>query len=232
MKPQAELNSYLVLSPTEAKALRFVGARKLGATVSDISRDVKLARTSIYNAVRSLEAKQLLKREGFRYHVLNSLTTYQEQCTQGVPKRIDDVLSEILKLKKGEVVYSIESDDEISALLECDAGLPDWQKAVADKGIVLKGIGSTEALSLFQARIGDAARHEIEKRSGAARFTDDMLEGSGVLLTFEKTLVVFSRHRDYFYRIDDSDVAQFIQSIVELLYSLLEYHPIVKSSTL
>lgn len=136
-------------------------------------------------------------------------------------------MEELLTLKKGEIIYSIESDEEIRELLGNREELMRWQKTIAKKKIVLKGIGTNNALRTLRAMASTELMKHISKRSGAARFTDENIKGICVLVSFRDSVVFFSRKRSFFYRIDDSEVSKFVQSVIDLLYGYLEYRQIV-----
>lgn len=129
-------------------------------------------------------------------------------------------------MQKGEIIYSIESDEEIEYFLEIEKGLPEWQKTIADRGIVLKGIGSSKALSLFRNILNKNLGSQIKRRSGSARFMAETLSGPCILVSFHDSVVFFSRKNKYFYRIDDANIARFIQAIIEALYLSLQYKPL------
>lgn len=229
MKIPKPRQSYVVLTPTEERIVRFLTEQQKEASITDLSRGVSLARTSIYNATRSLIKKQLLKKDGFTYRLRVTLEPSENQKSE-VSEQIQAALEEILHLSRGEIVYSIESDEEISELLTSESGLPNWQKQIADRKIVLKGVGSTQALSMLRSGFDDKLKENIRRRSGSARFLRDELKGPGVLLTFKHSVIFFSRKRKYFYRIDDAFVARFIQNIIDILYLSLEHQPVVERS--
>lgn len=218
---------YIVLTPTEEKVLRYVVAQEQGVSISQISRGVDLARTSIYSAVALLEKKKVIVKKGFTYLPLQRNLRPRKESGATAKKQIEDLLQETLTLKRGEVLFSIESDEEIKELLDSEGGLPAWQKAAADKGIVLKSIGSIQALAYFRTAIDEKLGAEIKRRSGAARFMTDVIPGSCTLVSFRDSVVFFSRKNDLFYRIDNADVAHFTQSIIEFLYMRLQYHKLI-----
>lgn len=225
MKKHKKHNAgYLVLTPTEEKVVRFLKMQKKKASISKISKGVKLARTSIYNASDSLVKKKIIVKERFEYSLSSSNIAKSQEYD--VKRKIENLLREMLLLKKGEIIYSIESDEEIEYLLKIEAGLPNWQKIVADKGIVLKGIGSSKALSLFRNFQEKESSKEIKRRSGSARFMIEALNGPCTLVSFKNSVIFFSRKNEYFYRIDDSSITHFMQTIIETLYLNLQYKPL------
>lgn len=219
--------TYLILTPTEERVVRFLASQKHGASVSGISQALNLARTSIYRAVDSLAQKKTITREGFIYALINKRWRLYNPEDAEAKRQINKLLQEILCLRRGEILYSIESEEEIKELFEKKAGLLAWQRAVAEKGIVLKGIGTKRALSVIQSLSNQAIKETLKKRSGSARFTETHFAGSCTLVSFRNSVIFFSRTKNFFYRIDDAHVAKFTQSIVDLLYNFLEYHPII-----
>ena len=151
----------VITTPTEEKVVSFLKFKKKKASISEISEGLKLARTSIYNAIFSLMRKNVIQKEKFEYTLIsNSLV---KSDTYDAKKKIEDLLVEMLGLRKGDIIYSIESDEEIEYLLKNEKGLPKWQKAIADRGIVLKGIGSAKALALFRNIQTDELAREIKR---------------------------------------------------------------------
>lgn len=220
--------NYFVLNPTEDKIVKTLSSRLAGLSISELSHAIGLARTSIYNATHILMQKNLVKKNGFKYtpaHPLLQIKSPQEKTPR---EQIEALMQELLKLKRGEIIYSIESDEEIKELFRSKKELLDWQKAVAKKGIVLKGVGSTNALDFFRTMLDPVLQREIKKRSGAARFTHSNIKGSCALVSFRDSVIFFSRAKNFFFRIDNPNVAKFTQGIMDSLYNLLEYRPIVK----
>lgn len=223
-------HEYLVLTPTEEKIVQFLKARKNGSIISQISREINLARTSIYNSINSLIEKNLVNKSGFRYSLLiTELKFIGKNCNE--KDKINALLKELLELNSGEIIYSIESDEEIRYLLNKHAGLVEWQKAVVKKGIVLKGIGSMEALRFFKNNKNKELDSEIRHRSGAARFIEGYIPSSCVVISFRSSVIFFSREKSYFYRINNKYIAKFIQNIIETLYLKLKYKSLVENET-
>ena len=220
---------YLAVTPTEEKVLRYLLSAEKQASISEIARAVNLTRTSIYNAITSLKAKGLIAQQGFLYSIVSSqLQKYSKKST-APREQIKALLSEVLTLQRGEVVYSVESDEEIQWLLKNEQGLPEWQKAIAKKGVVLKSIGSTGMLKVFQSIISKELGAHIKQRSGAARFTGEPLLGTCTLVAFRDSVIFFSRKKAFFFRIDNPDAAILIKSSLELLYAQLRYYPLIVS---
>lgn len=217
---------YIVLTPAEERVVRCLALQKNGLSVSSVSRKLHLARTSIYNAVRSLAKKRLIAKNEFLYTLVSGTPILHERTRENPKKRTKELLAEILELQTGEVLYSVESDEEIKELFRSEKELLNWQKIIAAKGIVLKGIGSSDTLK-FVRSLDDEMKREMKKRSGAARFTEDSIKGACVLVSFRNSVVFFSRVKNYFYRIDDAFVASFVQGLIDSFYETLRYQPIV-----
>ncbi len=220
------MKDYFVLTPTEDLVVKTLGMHADGLSVSTISEKVRLARTSIYSALSSLSRKQLVSRKGFVYSLASQLREKTLETTSA-SEQIRAFMDELLELKKGEVIYSIESDEEIKELFKTPKELMHWQKTIAKKKIVLKGIGTKNAVRILQTMASTELLKQLGKRSGAARVTSDAIRATCTLVSFRDSVVFFSRKRDFFYRIDDTEVAKFVQSIIDLLYNHLEYQRIV-----
>lgn len=228
MKSQIRSSKYLVLSPTEAKVVHFLTYQRDGVSISHIAQGVKLARTSIYAAIHSLAQQRIVARDKFNYTLIDKrLHRHKVKDAADPATQIKALLEEILLLKRGEIIYSIKSDEEIEYLLRKESGLPKWQREVADKGIVLKGIGSTSALRLFRSIADEPLKKELRRRSGSARFATEMIGGACMLASFRDSIVFFSRKKNFFYRIDNEEVARFTQKVIDLLYQTLRHHPIL-----
>lgn len=217
---------YFVLTPTEDIVVRILDNHKDGLSISAISTKVRLARTSIYNAIRSLSQKHLVTKDGFTYSLHEQLHK-KSLRTISAPDQIHALMEELLRLKKGEIIHSIESDEEIRELFKSPREMLLWQKKIAKRKIVLKGIGTKSALRILKKLASDEFMKHIARRSGAARFTDEHIKASCTLVSFRDSVVFFSRRRKLFYRIDNSEISKFVQSIIDLLYNTLEYQKIV-----
>ena len=217
---------YLVLTPTEGLVVRAL--RKDGDTlsISAISKSIKLARTSIYNATHLLIQKHLVRKNGFKYSLREHLgeKTFKDPFPSD---KIRLLMKELLLLKKDEIIYSVESDEEIRALFNNSKELLAWQKTVVKRGIVLKGIGTKNALKIFQSMASEELMKRVGERSGAARFTSEHIPAACTLVSFRSSVVFFSRKQNFFYRIDNPEVSKFVQSVIDLLYNHLEYRQIV-----
>jgi len=216
---------YLVLSPTEEAVVRALTKRP-ALSISRLGNEIGLARTSIYAAVRSLTKKHIVIRDEFLYSLQTSL---REKAVPTVPTaqdQIDALMKEMLGLDSGEIIRSIESDEEIRELFKDSDAFLHWQKIVTKRKIVLKGIGTKNALRMIQTLAPAEAIRHIRKRSGAARVTTENISGACVLISFRQSTIFFSRKRQIFYRINDAGTAHFTQSIIDMLYSHLEYQKI------
>lgn len=227
MPPKTISSEYLVLSPTEERVVHCLQTLPIGASVSAIGTEIDLARTSIYAALRTLMHKKLVSRTGFCYRLVDR-NLVQHASEQVKPtEQIRAIMGEILHLKRGAIVYSIESDEEIAVLFASRTELLDWQKKVARRGVVFKGIGSKQALATMRTLMDANLAHAIRSRSGSARITGESLKGPCTLISFDSSVIFFSRTNELFYRINDATVARFTQGVMEVLYELLEYHPII-----
>lgn len=226
-KNSTQSHNYLVLTSTEDRVLRFLTSQQHGASISNISQAISLARTSIYNSVRSLIKKNLVIKEGYAYMTTSDKWQPYVDNIKTPKEHIKALTREMLGLKQGEIIYSIESDEEIRELFKSRKELLFWQNAVAEKGIVLKGVGTKKALSFFQSMLDSSLHKAIMKRSGSPRLTGDTIQGPCVLVSFQTSVIFFSRSKNFFYRIDNAYVAHFSQSVIDLLYNALEHQPIV-----
>lgn len=222
-----QAHNYLVLTPTEERLLRFLTSQKQGASITQTAKAIGLARTSIYNAARSLVARKFVVKDGFAYVLTSAKWKPYVENAKDPKEQIKAFMHEMLLLKRGEILYSIESDEEIQELVRSKKEFLNWQKAATEKGVVLKGIGTKNALSFFQSMLDDNLTQVIKRRSGSPRLTGGTIQGPCVFVSFRNSIVFFSRRKNFFYRIDDAHVARFSQSIIDLLYNALEYQPIV-----
>ncbi|MEI8339523.1 MAG: hypothetical protein WCF94_02565 [bacterium] len=222
------LTQYIVLTPTEEKIFNCLILKKSGVTISKISREIGLARTSIYLGVSSLVKKKIISKvDKFKYGISDlSLSRYQSTVVDPQDK-INSLLDELTKLGKGDVVYSIESDEEIKELFYNKKGLIEWQKKIAKNGVVLKGVGSNFALNIARSKFDDSLKQEIKNRGGSSRFVEGKLPGSGVLISFKSSVIIFSRVEKTFYRIDNRNLALFFQNVIGIFYESCKYHQLI-----
>lgn len=221
--------SYLILTPTEGRIVELLSQELGGLSVSVLAERLKLARTSVYSALDKLIIKRLVTRKWFVYTLTDSGLQSRPMRSNNPQMSIEMFTKELLGSKKGEVIYSVESEEELKELFKSRKEFLDWQRAAIKKGIVLKGIGTARALDTFRALLDEQIKGIIKKRSGAARFTEQNLRGACSLIVFRDSVVFMSRSKNLFYRIVDHEVAIFTQDILELLYGFLEYKPLVKN---
>lgn len=227
-RESVKFNDYLILTPTEGRILKHLVSEKSGASISEISDALSVSRTSIYNAVSSLMKKDIVSKNGFCYFLVNTKWR-THNLKESIPKeQIKTLMTEMLELKKGEIIYSIESDEEIKELFKSSKKeLLVWQKTVAQKEIVLKGIGTKKALTILRPMLDVNLSDVVKKRSGSARFMNEAIKGHCTLVSFRSSVIFFSRTKKFFYRIDDQNISVFIQGIIDSLYDFLQYYPIV-----
>lgn len=220
-----EITPYLVFSKTQAKIVSYLNEKDGGSSISEISKNIKLARTSIYSSIEELVKNSVLVKEKYIYSLVGH---FKLDKKLDFDVQIRSLMKEILSLKKGEIVYSIESKEEIRELFQDKKWLQKWQETVAQKEIVLKGIGDISSLEEFLTNLDESIKTKIEKRSGSARFSKENIKGPCVLVSYLETTVFYSRKKKFFYRIDNKYIAIFIQSILESYYNQSEYIKIIK----
>lgn len=221
-----KLDSFLVLKPTEERVFSLL-QKHSSLSISEISKRLSLSRTSIYNSLESLQDKNIIFKNCFLYSLQDSKLAEYHFNDVDVFKKISNLLNELTELKMGEIVYSIETDAEIKALFGNKNELMKWQKSIADKGVVLKGIASTDALIFLKNKTNPIEQTIFKERSGSARFSSESLPGNCTLVVFRNTTVFMSRSEKYFYRINNAFVSEFIRQIFDKIYLGLEYKKLV-----
>lgn len=229
IKKQPNNKDYIVLAPTEEKIITLLSYKEEGLSISELSKNTKLARTSIYNSINSLIKKKLVIKKEFIYKLIDLNLTKIKSEKADPQKQIMNLMAEILKLNHGDTVHSIESEEEIKKIFESKKEFLEWQKIAVKKEIIFKGIGTKQSLKIFQSMIEGNLKEEIKKRSGSARFTNNEIKGPCTLISFKNTVVFFSRTKNFYHRVDDHTVAKFTQSIIDILYGDLEYQPLVQN---
>jgi len=169
----------------------------------------------------------MVRRTGFKYMVLDNEIVKHNSEKPNTDLLILNCLDEITGLKKGEIVYSIESDNEINELFKNKKEFVNWQKKIIKNEIILKGIGSKMALKKFRQNLSPEIINDISLRSGSARFTNSQLDGYCNIIVFRDSVVFMSRIKKYFFRIDDRNVSFFMKSLIGVFDDLLDYRPIV-----
>ncbi len=218
--------TYIVFSKTQEKIVNFLYLKKDGASISEIAKGIKLARTSVYNSLEDLIKRKLISSSGFNYMLTNNLIS-KKVFDLNFDHQINLLMKEMLSLKKGEIIYSIESQEEIEELFTDKKWLKEWQRSIVEKGIVLKGISDKKALQVFRDKLDENLKHDLRKRGGSARFTDENIKGPCALVSFRDSVIYYSRNKEIFYRIDNKYVASFTQSILDSYYNNLNYEKIV-----
>lgn len=219
---QSPLKQYIPLGDTEAAVVNIL-LKVNGASISCLSEKIGLARTSIYNAVRKLTNKGMVAKKDFLYFLSDRNIEKHTTQKQTPLSDIDNLMKEISNLRGGEIVYSVESDEEIRELFTHKNDLLQWQKKVARNRIVLKGIGSMVGLQYFQSMIDREMVKEIKQRSGSGRFSETPISGYCTIISFRQSVIFLSRKKQYYYRVDNEHVAAVVQKIIDLLYGYLEF---------
>jgi predicted transcriptional regulator len=227
VKKTNHIKEFLILDKTEGFIVDTLSQKGEGLSVTKISESIKLARTSIYNSLEKLIGNKIIEKRGFLYSLIDDKMKKYEPALTDPIKAIADCMNEITLLKKGDVIYSIESDNEISELFKNRKDFLNWQRKVVKRGIIFKGVGSNQALDSFRLKLDDGLVKIINERSGSSRFTDSPLHGHCTIVVFENSVVFFSRVKKYFYRIDDEYVSGFIKTIVGVFDDVLKFERIV-----
>lgn len=220
-----DIKRYILLTHTEDSIIEALSKNEF-SSVSQLSKSIKIARTSIYNSLNTLVNKKMVAKNNFKYSLIDKeLSKYESPILDPITQ-IKDLMYKILKLKCGDIVYSIESDNEISSLFSDKGSFLNWQKEVTKNGIVLKGIGSENALKYFKSQLSEEMAETLNQRSGTARFINTAIPGYCTIITFQNQIYFISRSKKYFYSIENEYVAEFMRGIIELIYSFSDYKSI------
>ncbi len=217
-----ETKDFLVLKPTEEKVFNLLQKNKQ-LSVSEISRILNIARTSIYNSLDTLMKKNIIIKDEFFYSLCSNSYSKHDFKQDNPLVAINKFFEELLNLKKGEIIYSIETDEEIKSIFNNRNTFLNWQKKISEKSIILKGVGSLRALHHFRQTLSNKENEVIKTRSGSARFFNQPLLGSCTIVTFKDSVVFLSRSKRFFYRIDNQYIAFFLKDIIGRIYTGLEY---------
>ncbi len=218
---------FLVLKPTEEKI--FYLLQKNGClSVSEISNMLNIARTSIYNSLGTLIEKKIIIKNNFQYSLYNKSYSKHEFKQNNPLIAINDFFNELLNLKKSDIIYSVETDEEIKYLFNSKNNFLNWQKKITEKAIVLKGIGSLSALQYFKQALSNDENDVVRTRSGSARFFNEPLLGNCTLVIVKNSVVFLSRTKKFFFRIDNQYIANFLKEIVDKIYTDLEYKKVYR----
>ena len=218
---------FLVLKPTEERIFGLLQKSKQ-LSVSEISKKLNIARTSIYNSLGSLIKKNIIIKDNFLYSLRDNSYSKHEFIQNNPLIAIDSFFDELLSLKKGDIIYSIETDEEIKFLFNNRNSFLNWQKKISAKEVILKGIGSLSALQYFKQALSNDENSVIKTRSGSARFIDEPLSGSCTLVIIKDSVVFLSRSKRFFNRIDNHYIAGFLKDVVDRIYTELDYRTIHK----
>ncbi len=212
MKPIYEIHK------TERAIVMSLG-RNVQMTVSDLSKKIKIARTSVYSGLKKLMSKDLVIKKGSVYFLnKNAFPMQNEQVVVSTSMQIENLMKELLHLKAREVIYSIESDDDLALLIQDRRWFTKWQKEIARRGIVLKGIGSDVGLRLFKNLLNSNEKTILQKRSGSARFVPFEITNKPNFIVFRDSVVFFSRRLNIFERIDNQNIADLCKTILDFVF--------------
>lgn len=140
---------------------------------------------------------------------------------------IAKLLKKLTELKKNEIIYSIESDKEIENLFTSKKDLITWQKAIVKKGIILKGIGSIQALNFFKKNIDQDLKTILSQRAGSSRFVETKIYGYCTMIIYRNNTVFFSRNKKFFHEINNEFISSLLRNLLDDYFNRSKFIPIV-----
>lgn len=202
---------------TEQKILGVLSTQKQ-ANTSELALRIKISRTSIYSALKKLLTKKLILKDNYTYRLNSNVTPSPLSLYTDSNILIEKLMKELLTLKRGEIIYSIEADSEIKTLVKDKEWFLKWQNKIVKNGIVLKGIGSNNGLLLLKNILNEKDKSKIKERSGSARFIPTEINTQINLVIFRNSTVLFSRKLNIFQRIDNKNISDTFRIIIDSLY--------------
>ncbi|MDO9399509.1 MAG: hypothetical protein Q7T79_02390 [bacterium] len=248
-KTEEKISNYLKkasFSNYESKIIEYVVDNGYGS-ITLFSKYLGVARASIYKLVKILSKRGILntvkkgKRTFFEMNNdFNLLEIYEnvykklekikkirlnsKQKNFFLPKDIHSFLEIALQMKRGEIIYSIETSEDVKFLFEDKEWNLKWQEKASRKGIVLKGIGTIGGVKFFeQGKIIGTLLEILKKRSGSARILPNELNFPLSIVSFKNFTGFFSRSKDILYTIHDENIAKTIQAILDFVYEQSNY---------
>jgi DNA-binding Lrp family transcriptional regulator len=202
---------------TEQKILEILSTQK-EVSISQLALRIKISRTSIYNALKKLLTKKLIVKDNYNYGLNKNITTSPLSIYTDSNILIEKLMKELLTLKRGEIIYSIEADSEIRTLVKDRNWFLKWQNKIIKNGIVLKGVGSNNGLLLLKNILNENEKSKLKGRSGSARFIPTEINTHINLVVFRNSTVLFSRKLNIFQRIDNKNISDTFRIIIDSLY--------------
>ncbi len=202
---------------TEQKILEILSTQK-EMSISQLALKIKISRTSIYSALKKLLTKKLIVKDGYNYGLNKNITPSPLSVYTDSNILIEKLMKELLTLKKGEIIYSIEADSEIKTLVKDKNWFLKWQNTIVKNGIILKGVGSNNGLLLLKNILNEKEKSKIKERSGSARFIPTEINTHINLVVFRNSTVLFSRKLNIFQRIDNKNISDTFRIIIDSLY--------------
>ncbi len=203
---------------TEQEILKILSTQRKAVNISQLAFRINISRTSIYNAIRKLLIKKFIVKDGHGYRLNKHISSSPLSIYTDSNVLIKKLMGELLTLKKGEIIYSIEADSEIETLVKDRVWFSKWQDTVIKNGIVLKGVGSANGLLLLKNILTEKEKSKIKERSGSARFIPTEINTHINLIVFKNSTVLFSRKLNIFQRIDNKDISDTFRIILDSLY--------------
>ncbi|MCC7004883.1 hypothetical protein IT397_03130 [Candidatus Nomurabacteria bacterium] len=186
---------------------------------------INFGKRTIYGLHKNFDLGSLYKTSIYEINKIPELNKIKTSDIEILPtfSNLNEFLDLALKLTRGEVVYSIETPEDINDLFSKTSisWLKQWQSKIARKGIVLKGLSNPKGLDVFQ-KSAKKLFELLSKRSGSARFLEE-LEVRMSVVSFRDYVCFFSRSKNKFFVIKDSDLSVTIQSILDFVFNLSEY---------
>lgn len=217
--------------------------------VSELAKKTRIKRTGLYYVLPNLLDKGLIKKtiKGKRlYYSISDPNDFIEKLhtnTSNLKKELSEfkiekdtsvecevligkqqmsrAINSILKLKKGDIVYSIEGSPYFHAMIGSYIGTAKhWQRICTEKGIVLKGVGTKDALKILMENTPKNLLKYMTNRSVSPRiFEDSELPNFNIsLIAYANVTIIFLLQNDTAISIKNKTVSDSFKSLIDFIY--------------
>lgn len=195
---------------------------------SVISRDLGVLRTVIqYRLKRLSKAGLIEKRVEGRRSVWSPI--YMKEHNKNLyrlykGREITQAYKHFFDLPHQSIVFAIQGSEAVKSEFKNlpELFIKEAHKKQRSKGIIIKGILSKKALSVFKNLSTTMLKSHIGRTTGVKTYDDEKFSGSGEIMSTPKMLLLANPQKRLAFIIKDPEITKIINEMFKTLFDLLE----------